>query len=317
MRVSPIVAPILLLLATTISNYAAPTHTVQKGETFYQIAKQHAVSPDALAQANPNIQPTRLHPGDILRLPSATVSTPASSPVPSTPTRPLSVKIQKGDTLSKISRQHGVSLKDLRRWNRLNGSPLQIGQTLRLSAPLTAAPLAKPTAPALTLPTPPKISFVAPVRKQIDSPRGRLRRWEYIVVHHSGTGGGNARIFDAYHKERGMENGMAYHFVIGNGSDSGDGQIEVGSRWTRQIQGGHVASDSLNEIAIGICLVGDFSHHQPDPRQKAALIELVRFLRQLQSSPRLKFRLHREINTKPTECPGKLFPSAKLHEILD
>ncbi|MDA0324488.1 MAG: LysM peptidoglycan-binding domain-containing protein [Verrucomicrobia bacterium] len=317
MRVSPIVAPILLLLATTISNYAAPTHTVQKGETFYQIAKQHAVSPDALAQANPTIQPTRLHPGDILRLPSATVSTPASSPVPSTPTRPLSVKIQKGDTLSKISRQHGVSLKDLRRWNRLNGSPLQIGQTLRLSAPLTAAPLAKPTAPALTLPTPPKISFVAPVRKQIDSPRGRLRRWEYIVVHHSGTGGGNARIFDAYHKERGMENGMAYHFVIGNGSDSGDGQIEVGSRWTRQIQGGHVASDSLNEIAIGICLVGDFSHHQPDPRQKAALIELVRFLRQLQSSPRLKFRLHREINTKPTECPGKLFPSAKLHEILD
>ena len=317
MRVSPIVAPILLLLATTISNYAAPTHTVQKGETFYQIAKQHAVSPDALAQANPNIQPTRLHPGDILRLPSATVSTPAPSPVPSTPTRPLSVKIQKGDTLSKISRQHGVSLKDLRRWNLLNGSPLQIGQTLRLSAPLTAAPLAKPTAPALTLPTPPKISFVAPVRKQIDSPRGRLRRWEYIVVHHSGTGGGNARIFDAYHKERGMENGMAYHFVIGNGSDSGDGQIEVGSRWTRQIQGGHVASDSLNEIAIGICLVGDFSHHQPDPRQKAALIELVRFLRQLQSSPRLKFRLHREINTKPTECPGKLFPSAKLHEILD
>lgn len=317
MRVSPIVAPILLLLATTISNYAAPTHTVQKGETFYQIAKQHAVSPDALAQANPTIQPTRLHPGDILRLPSATVSTPASSPVPSTPTRPLSVKIQKGDTLSKISRQHGVSLGDLRRWNRLNGSPLQIGQTLRLSAPLTAAPLAKPTAPALTLPTPPKISFVAPVRKQIDSPRGRLRRWEYIVVHHSGTGGGNARIFDAYHKERGMENGMAYHFVIGNGSDSGDGQIEVGSRWTRQIQGGHVASDSLNEIAIGICLVGDFSHHQPDPRQKAALIELVRFLRQLQSSPRLKFRLHREINTKPTECPGKLFPSAKLHEILD
>ena len=317
MRVSPIVAPILLLLATTISNYAAPTHTVQKGETFYQIAKQHAVSPDALAQANPTIQPTRLHPGDILRLPSATVSTPASSPVPSTPTRPLSVKIQKGDTLSKISRQHGVSLGDLRRWNRLNGSPLQIGQTLRLSAPLTAAPLAKPTALALTLPSLPKISVVAPVRKQIDSPRGRLRRWEYIVVHHSGTGGGNARIFDAYHKERGMENGMAYHFVIGNGSDSGDGQIEVGSRWTRQIQGGHVASDSLNEIAIGICLVGDFSHHQPDPRQKAALIELVRFLRQLQSSPRLKFRLHREINTKPTECPGKLFPSAKLHEILD
>ena len=317
MRVCQIFLPSLLLLALTFSIDAAPTHTVQKGETFYQIAKEHAVSPEALAQANPTIQPARLHPGDILRLPSATASTPAPSPTPSNPTRLTSVKIQKGDTLSKISRQHGVSLEDLRRWNRLDRSPLQIGQTLRLSAPLAAAPPPKPAPPALPIPTPPKISFVAPVRRQIDSARDHLRPWEYIVIHHSGTGGGNARIFDAYHKERGMENGMAYHFVIGNGSDSGDGQIEVGARWTKQIQGGHLASDSLNEIAIGICLVGDFSHHQPDPRQTAALIELVQFLRQLQSSPRLKFRLHREINTKPTECPGKLFPSAKLHEILD
>jgi N-acetyl-anhydromuramyl-L-alanine amidase AmpD len=144
-----------------------------------------------------------------------------------------------------------------------------------------------------------------------------MREWEYIVVHHSGTSGGNATIFDAYHKERGMENGMAYHFVIGNGSDSGNGQIEVGNRWRRQIQGGHLASDSLNEIAIGICLVGDFTHHQPSPRQIEALTELVQHLREISPSPRLKFRLHREINTKPTECPGKLFPSSKIHEVLD
>jgi hypothetical protein len=32
---------------------------------------------------------------------------------------------------------------------------------------------------------------------------------------------------------------------------------------------------------------------------------------------KLKFRLHREINTKPTECPGKLFPSQAVHDILD
>jgi N-acetyl-anhydromuramyl-L-alanine amidase AmpD len=114
-----------------------------------------------------------------------------------------------------------------------------------------------------------------------------------------------------------MENGMAYHFVIGNGSDSGNGQIEVGNRWRRQIQGGHLASDSLNEIAIGICLVGDFTHHQPSPRQIDALTELVHHLREISPSPRLKFRLHREINTKPTECPGKLFPSSKIHEVLD
>ena len=60
-----------------------------------------------------------------------------------------------------------------------------------------------------------------------------------------------------------MKNGLAYHFVIGNGTSTGDGQIEVGDRWRRQINGGHVHSDYLNNIALGICLVGDFNRGQP------------------------------------------------------
>ena len=36
-----------------------------------------------------------------------------------------------------------------------------------------------------------------------------------------------------------MQNGLAYHFVIGNGTSTGNGQIEVGDRWRRQINGGH------------------------------------------------------------------------------
>ena len=164
----------------------------------------------------------------------------------------------------------------------------------------------------------PAWKFVGPARAEIDAPKDRLRDWEYIVVHHSGTSGGNAKIFDYYHSEqRGMENGMAYHFVIGNGSDSGDGQIEVGRRWLKQLQGGHLASESLNEISIGICLVGDFSRSRLGPRQTAALIELVQYLRQTMPDRTLKFRLHREINTRPTECPGRLFPAPAIHEILD
>jgi LysM repeat protein len=319
MRIAWPILPRLLALALTTTAFAASTHTVQKGETFYQIAKEHGLTTDALSKANPSVNPLRLHSGDLLRLPTSTPTSPPAptTTAPSTPTQPAWVKIKKGDTLSKISRQFGISIENLRIWNHLSDNSLPIGKILRLSPPAptpksTPAPKTTPEPPA-----PPKTSFLSPVRNQIDSARDHMRDWEYIVVHHSGTGGGNARIFDAYHKERGMENGMAYHFVIGNGSDSGDGQIEVGQRWIKQIQGGHLASESLNEIAIGICLVGDFSHHQPDPRQTAALIELVQYLRQMQSSPRLKFRLHREINTKPTECPGKLFPSAKIHEALD
>ena len=309
----------------------AASYTVQKGETLYQIAKSQSTSVEALTKANPGINPQRLHAGDILRLPSNPAPSsppPTSAPTPPTPAKttppPEWAKIKKGDSLAKISREYHVSIEDLRRWNRLSGDTLRLGNLLRLRPPLSSTPT---SSPQKTLPTPPpstpkpvtrELIFVEPARSQIDAPKDRLRDWEYIVVHHSGTSGGNAKIFDYFHRHtRGMENGMAYHFVIGNGSDSGDGQIEVGSRWLQQKQGGHLASESLNEIAIGICLVGDFSTHRLGPRQTASLIELVQYLRKLQPDSKLKFRLHREINTKPTECPGKLFPSPALHEILD
>jgi len=146
-------------------------------------------------------------------------------------------------------------------------------------------------------------------------------RWRYIVVHNSGTRQGNAKIFDYYHRyTRKMPNGLAYHFVIGNGSSSGDGQIEIGDRWRRQINGGHVHSDYLNSIALGICLVGDFNRDLPTKNQLAALDELIRYLRTRCG----KFeghvaivKAHKEINPVPTDCPGERFPYRWLHSEYD
>ena len=105
------------------------------------------------------------------------------------------------------------------------------------------------------------------VRNAIDRAPVQRARWRYIVVHNSGTRQGNARAFEYYHRRvRRMQNGLAYHFVIGNGRSSGDGEIEIGNRWTRQINGGHVHSDYLNNIALGICLVGDLKHSPPRAR---------------------------------------------------
>ncbi len=323
-----------------LASLGAPTpstHTVQTGETVYAIAKKYGITTDAILQANPDLNPSRIHAGDKIRLPSAKpLTSPAAPnaptvssnpPVPTTAKPKEWVRVEKGDTLSKIARKEGIRLEDLRKWNRIDGHTIRPGDLLRIRAPSTnplvstnpATPKtsAPPKAPPVQKPAEPDDRFIAPVRRQIDAPKDRLRDWEYIVVHHSGTSGGNAKIFDYYHsEERGMENGMAYHFVIGNGTDSGDGQIEVGRRWLRQLQGGHLASETLNEISIGICLVGDFSRNRLGPRQTASLIELVQYLRKLVPETRLKFRLHREINTRPTECPGRLFPGKALHEIL-
>lgn len=143
-------------------------------------------------------------------------------------------------------------------------------------------------------------------------------RWKYIIIHNSGTRQGNARIFDNYHRRvRKMQNGLAYHFVIGNGTSSGDGEIEIGPRWTKQINGGHVASDYLNNIAIGICLVGDLNRDQPTKAQVAAIDELVTYLRsrvgKIKGKPAIVVP-HKRINPKPTDCPGDRFPYTWLKQ---
>jgi hypothetical protein len=156
------------------------------------------------------------------------------------------------------------------------------------------------------------------VRKAIDNAKVRRGRWKYIIVHNSGTRQGNARIFDNYHRRvRKMQNGLAYHFVIGNGASSGNGQIEIGSRWTRQINGGHVASNYLNDISIGICLVGDLNRDLPTKAQLEALDELCSYLRGRVGKVKGKAAIvkgHKEINPKPTDCPGDRFPLSFLRK---
>ena len=117
-----------------------------------------------------------------------------------------------------------------------------------------------------------------------------------------------------------MPNGLAYHFVIGNGTSTGDGQIEIGSRWTRQINGGHVHSDYLNNIALGICLVGDYNRDIPTRAQYAALDELITYLRKRvgRVDRRLSIvKAHKEINPVPTDCPGNRFSYTWLHRKFD
>ncbi len=142
----------------------------------------------------------------------------------------------------------------------------------------------------------------------------KRRRWQFIVVHNSGTRQGNARVFDYYHRHvRRMQNGLAYHFVIGNGTSTGNGQIEIGDRWRRQINGGHVHSDYLNNISLGICLVGDFNRDQPTRAQLDSCEELIRYLRERCGKTdrgTIPVRPHREMNPPrwPTDCPGDDFP---------
>lgn len=133
--------------------------------------------------------------------------------------------------------------------------------------------------------------------------------WQYIIVHHSATAKGNAGIFDAYHRKRGMQNGLAYHFVINNGSyGTSDGGVEVGSRWEKQLHGGHCRQDWVNQHGIGICLVGDFSKSRPSTKQIRSLVSLIEELQNKYNIPRKHIAGHSYVKGEQSECPGKYFP---------
>ena len=131
------------------------------------------------------------------------------------------------------------------------------------------------------------------------------RPWQYIVVHHSATTVGGAARFDVEHREKGWDE-LGYHFVVGNGTDTGDGRIEVGSRWPKQKQGAHAKTpdNHFNEVGVGICLVGNFENGPPTPRQVQSLETLVAFLMQRYHIPPDHVIGHEDTG-KSTACPGK------------
>jgi hypothetical protein len=139
-------------------------------------------------------------------------------------------------------------------------------------------------------------------------------RWECIVIHHSGSDAGGAKRFDAWHKLRGWE-GLGYDFVIGNGSDTRDGQVEVGFRWTRQEHGAHCRTpdDYYNQHGIGICLVGNFDLTSPSSAQMTSLLRLCRFLCRRFHIPPDHIYTHGGITGK-TDCPGKNFDVEDVRE---
>ena len=44
-------------------------HVIKSGESFYKLHRMYGVSVDSIIKANPNVQPTKIRPGDKIRIP--------------------------------------------------------------------------------------------------------------------------------------------------------------------------------------------------------------------------------------------------------
>jgi N-acetyl-anhydromuramyl-L-alanine amidase AmpD len=115
--------------------------------------------------------------------------------------------------------------------------------------------------------------------------------------------------------------GIGYDFVIGNGTDSGDGQVEVTYRWREQKTGAHcggTAGNWANKEGIGICLVGNFNTTVPTRRQMQSLVKLVRFLQSRYDIRKSRIYGHGSTpGAHITDCPGRNFSLARLKSMLD
>jgi hypothetical protein len=215
------------------------------------------------------------------------------------PGQEQSYVVKPKDTLSGVAQRHALTVSQLANRNALSRTArLYVGQ--RLLIPGTSASDSK-SAPSRLEPALANALNHAPVKGG---------RWQTIVVHHAAVDEGNVKSLDRYHREqRHMENGLAYHFLIGNGQGMGDGEIAVGNRWKKQLDGGHLHSEAQNKIALGICLIGDFNKHPPTPRQMRSLEDLVRALMRRCQLDAGAVKTHQQINVVRTECPGSKFPT--------
>jgi LysM repeat protein len=146
---------------------AMTEYVVVKGDSFSKIAKKTGVTVKAIKAANPGVESTKLKVGQKLSLPAGgkpvaeagAVAPDAGTAVPNATSGEL-YTVKSGDTLTKIAKSHGTTVKAIESENNLSTTKIKVGQKLKIPVKAeVAAPVPAPVAPA---PVPPQGTTPAP-----------------------------------------------------------------------------------------------------------------------------------------------------------
>jgi LysM repeat protein len=279
---------ILVFALGTLSGLAEKSHVVQKNETLGGIARKYGVSTSALQAINGISNPNLLYVGKKLKIPSGALSE-------------ITYVVKKGESLGSIASRFRVKTSTLALINRIERPDLiKVGQ--KLTIPVQGS----------TYSPPPSLLSSSTV-KALNMVRAKSGKWKRIVIHHSATPVDDALNMHRVHKARGMRNGLAYHFVISNGSRKAyDGEVYLGGRWKSQLDGGHMKKLSWNKESIGICLIGNFELRSPTSKQMDSLEGLCEYLMKRCNIPKSKVTTHKILHKNHTVCPGKYFSLTSL-----
>ena len=130
-------APPVQLVADTRPSRPT-THRVRSGEHLTQLAQRYGVSVRDLMGWN-DLRSSTIHPGQRLRLTAPEGYTPRARTTRPAAPRSVTHRVRRGENLTQIARRYGVSLSDIRRWNRLSRDTIVPGQRLKIERPRRGA----------------------------------------------------------------------------------------------------------------------------------------------------------------------------------
>lgn len=128
---------------------SANTYKVKAGDTLSGIASRHGISLQNLMKWN-NLNTTLIYPGNVFYVKNPgnsgnTTPPKNSNPGKKTPSKPKTGNatvyvVKSGDTLSRIGKEFGVSVANLKSWNNLSSDMIYIGQKLNINGSKSTPP---------------------------------------------------------------------------------------------------------------------------------------------------------------------------------
>jgi len=148
--------PVVVPAPAPVPEAAGTEYVVVKGDSFAKIAKKHGVSVKAIQAANPGVEPAKLKVGQKISIPAG--GSPAAAPALGTSpavesTGGEAYTVKSGDTLTKIAKAHGTTVKAIKAASNLTTDHIKVGQKLTVPAKAEAAAPA-PVAPVAPAPAP-------------------------------------------------------------------------------------------------------------------------------------------------------------------
>lgn len=141
--------------ANSGSNQGKPTfHTIQAGETLYQLTLKYNVTVQAICTANPGLSASNFRIGQVISIPAQTAIQPAKENLSETAAQTSSGKktdwrdmhkVERKETIFSISRQYGISEEELIAANpELKKGKLKRGSFLFIPYPASKQPAKEP-----------------------------------------------------------------------------------------------------------------------------------------------------------------------------